>query len=254
MSPIAVTDSHCHPDRFDDMTGVLGRAREASVDVFFITLLPSGFQRYRERDFGPGVRLGLGFHPMASRGEFPWRSAIDIDRELELFADLGPSAEWIGEIGLDFSPEGAPFRGVQERVLDTILAVPGVTDKFLSIHSRFAPRECVDALGAAGATRVVMHGNGFTGDVDDARYVIDAGFHLSLVVSNFFDKRGRAIAEYVPPDRVLIETDGPFGTIDGRSAEPHEVGMSLQPLAEIWGKSQEEVAVQLDANLKALIS
>jgi hypothetical protein len=30
--------------------------------------------------------------------------------------------------------------------------------------------------------------------------------------------------------------------------------MSLQPLAEIWGKSQEEVAVQLDANLKALIS
>lgn len=254
MSRIAVTDSHCHPDRFDDMPGVLARAREAGVEVFFVTFLPSDFERYRERDFGAGVRLGLGFHPMASRGQFPWRPEIDIDHELELFAALAPHADWIGEIGYDFSPEGGAFRDVQERVLDTILGVPGVTEKFLSIHSRFAQRECVDVLRAAGAERVVMHGNGFTGDVEDVRYVIDAGFCLSLVVSNFFDERGRSIIMAAPPDRVLIETDAPFGIVDGCPVEPCQLGMALEHLAVAWGMSQADAAAQLDANLKKVTS
>lgn len=254
MSAISVTDSHCHPDRFDDLNGVLERARAANVRLLFITFLPSDFERYQQFEFGPGVSLGLGFHPMASRGQFPWKPKIDIDRELKLFTELAPTADWIGEIGYDFSPEGAPFRAVQERMLETILAAPGVTRKLLSIHSRFAQRDCVDALRRVGAERVVMHGNGFTGGVDDAHYVIEAGFLMSLVVSNFHDERGRAIARYLPRDRVLIETDAPFGILAGRSVEPNEVGISLEPLAEIWGVSQEEAGAQLDANLKALMS
>lgn len=254
MSSIAITDSHCHPDRFEDMPGVLRRARNAGVEVFFVTFLPSDFQRYSAQDFGPGVRVGLGFHPMASRGQFPWQPQIDIDRELELFAQLAPRAGWIGEIGYDFSPEGVPFRSVQERVLETVLRVPGITEKFLSIHSRFAQRECVEVLTGAGATRVTMHGNGFTGDVDDVAHVLDAGFSVSLVVSNFFDDRGRSIVECTPRERVLIETDGPFGVVDGRSVEPCELGMALEHLAAAWEMSPADAAAQLDANLKKLTS
>ena len=71
---------------------------------------------------------------------------------------------------------------------------------------------------------------------------------------NFFDERGRAIVAYAPPDRVLIETDAPFGLVDGRPVEPAGVGMALEHLSAVWGISPQEVASQLDANLAALTS
>src|SRR3954468_24608098 len=141
-----ITDVHCHVDRFDDPAGLAEQADAHDVEIFFVTFLPSDYvSALTELDAVPNVSRGLGFHPMASRGAFPWREAIDVERELELFVEYAPEAPWIGVIGLDSSPEGAPFRALQDRMLETILAAPTVADKFLTVHSRYAIDDVLSA-------------------------------------------------------------------------------------------------------------
>ena len=251
QSSPGVTDVHCHLDRFDDPSALAARAAAQEIEIFHVTFLPSD---YAGVEAIQGTSRGLGFHPMAARGAFPWREAIDIERELELFVELAPSAPWIGEVGLDSSPEGAPVRDLQDRILATVLAAPGVTDRFLTVHSRYAIDDVLTALTRAGATRAAIHGNGFTGGVAEIEAVIDAGVAFSLVPSMFHVERGRAVIEAVPRDRMLVESDAPFGIVDGRSVEPAELVDAVARLAGVWQTTEEDVSQQLAANLARLVA
>ena len=241
-----VTDVHCHLDRLDDPHALAVRAAECGIQIFHVTFLPSD---YAGLPVVQGVSRGLGFHPMASRGAFPWCESIDIERELELFVELAPGAPWIGEVGLDSSPEGAPFRELQDRMLESVLGAPTVADKFITVHSRYAIGDVLAALRDAGATRAAIHGNGFTGGVEEIEAVLDAGFSFSLVPSLLHDERGRAVIAAVPRDRMLVESDAPFGTV-----EPDELGDAVRRLAELWRTDEDGVAQQLAANLARLLA
>jgi TatD DNase family protein len=246
-----VTDVHCHVERHDDPRAVAERAAEAGVAIFHVTFLPSDYAALEDV---PGTSRGLGFHPMAARGAFPWQESIDIERELDLFVELAPGAPWIGEVGLDSSPEGAPVRELQDRILATVLSAPGVSDRFITVHSRYAIEDVLSALTRAGATRAAIHGNGFTGGVTEIEAVLDAGFSFSLVPSMFYEERGRAVIESVPRDRMLVESDAPFGIVDGRAVEPAELGDAVARLAELWQTTEEDVSQQLAANLVRLVA
>ena len=229
QSSPGVTDVHCHLDRFDDPSALAARAAAQEIEIFHVTFLPSDYACVEAIQ---GTSRGLGFHPMAACGAFPWREAIDIERELELFVELAPSAPWIGEVGLDSSPEGAPVRDLQDRILATVLAAPGVTDRFITVHSRYAIDDVLTALTRAGATRAAIHGNGFTGGVAEIEAVIEA----------------------VPRDRMLVESDAPFGIVDGRSVEPAELVDAVARLVGVWQTTEEDVSQQLAANLARLVA
>ena len=67
---------------------MLERAAAAGVEVFYVSFLPSDYAAGGgEAASAVNVSRGLGFHPMAARGFFPWVERIDIDRECELFAE-----------------------------------------------------------------------------------------------------------------------------------------------------------------------
>ena len=77
---------------------------------------------------------------MASQGWFPWVPAIDLDAEIELYPTLSASALWIGEIGLDYTSDGAPHKQRQLQMLEAVLTAPTVRDKFATVHTRDAMR------------------------------------------------------------------------------------------------------------------
>lgn len=56
----------------------------------------------------------------------------------------------------------------------------------------------------------------------------------------------------MPRDRVLPETDGPFGQQNGRPLYPWHAMQIARPLTEIWNVPTEEVAAQLRSNFKRL--
>ena len=65
-------------------------------------------------------------------------------------------------------------------------------------------------------------------------------------------ERGRNAIMAMPRDRVLSETDGPFGTSDGRPAFPWEAGAVVPMLSELWKEPSELVAKRLVTNLRRL--
>ncbi|HEY1510554.1 MAG TPA: TatD family hydrolase [Solirubrobacteraceae bacterium] len=248
-----VTDTHVHLDRLDDLAGAMTRARRAGVTVMYVTFLPSQYVEARDLFAeADDVVVGLGFHPMASQGWFPWMPTIDLDAEIELYPTLSESAIWIGEIGLDYTSDGAPHKQRQLQMLNAVLAAPTVRDKFATVHTRDAMREAVDRLAAAGVTRAAIHANGFTEGVPEIEYLLDAGYSFSVVPSIFFNDDGRQIVEAIPPDRVLIETDGPFGVIDDRTLEPADAWIAVTELARLWSVDEEQVTRIVADNLDRL--
>lgn len=200
------------------------------------------FPIYGRRD---GVRLALGLHPLEV-------ARVDLKRELALFSAYCAHTSYIGEIGLDFSPEGRPSRDQQEEALAAILAAPGVPHKILSVHSRGAAREVVATLAAAGTSRVILHW--FSGPTRDLDSAVDAGFYFSVNPAMTWSVRGQAIVKRLPPDRVLLESDGPYVRIGRRELEPRDVVLVLDHLAKSWRIGREEVAARLAINLRRLVS
>ena len=251
--PAPVTDTHVHLDRLDDLDGAMTRARRAGVTMMYVTFLPSHYEQVRD-SFADAddVIVGLGFHPMASQGWFPWMPTIDLDAEIELYPTLSESAVWIGEIGLDYTGDGAPFKRRQQQMLDAVLTAPAVRDKFATVHTRDAMREAVDRLATAGVTRAAIHANGFTEGVPEIEYLVEAGYSFSVVPSLFFTERGRQIVEAVPPDRVLFETDGPFGVIEERKLEPADARIAVLELSRMWSVDEDEVTRIVADNLDRL--
>jgi TatD DNase family protein len=198
------------------------------------------FPLYGRRE---GVRLALGLHPMEV-------SRVDLDRELRLFAGYAGHTSYIGEIGVDLSEEGRPSQRTQEEVFTAILTEPGVAEKVLTVHSRGASRQTIGHLVDAGAKRAILHWfSGSHRDLDDA---LAAGFYFSVNPAMVGAARSKALVDAIPPDRVLLESDGPYARIRGRVVEPADVLGVVSSLARLWDRGESDVIAQLDSNLMAM--
>jgi TatD DNase family protein len=199
------------------------------------------FPLYGRRD---GVRLALGLHPLDA-------SKLNLAQELQLFSSYASHTSYIGEVGLDFSAEGRATRHVQERVLDHVLKTPGVDQKVITLHSRGAAREVVDALTDIGARRAILHW--YSGALRDLDSALSAGCYFSINPSMIRSAKGRKIISRIPTERALAETDGPYVKLGNKAAEPRDVWSVIDYLAERWNKDRAAAAGLLEANLLRLL-
>ena len=224
MSSYRAVDSHCHLDYYRNPESAIRDAAEAEVLTVAITSRPSQYRHLKALvGDDPAFRIGLGFHPELA-------GSYDEPHELLIMRDYFPEATWIGEIGLDGNFIGVPTLEKQRRVLDEILGL-GVGDKVLSVHSIAAEEVVVDMLKDAKAGGVVMHG--YSGDMDVAERALDLGFYFSVNPWSFDSEEGIAFAKWVPAERLMVETDGPFSTWGGRSAGPGDIPGMVDRLAEL---------------------
>jgi Tat protein secretion system quality control protein TatD with DNase activity len=66
--------------------------------------------------------------------------------------------------------------------------------------------------------------------------------------------KGRQLVGRMPRERVLTETDGPFAQEGKRPLTPRDVRLAIVQLAKVWAISEGDVEMQLNANLKELLS
>jgi TatD DNase family protein len=125
------------------------------------------------------------------------------------------------------------------------------------IHAREADDDAVDVLREAGDSRrgTVMHC--FTGSVEFARRTLDLGCYISLAGIVTFPKAEelRAVARFVPDDRLLAETDSPFLApvpYRGKRNEPAWVMRVIERLAEVRGVTAAELGSRLRDNYERL--
>jgi TatD DNase family protein len=67
-------------------------------------------------------------------------------------------------------------------------------------------------------------------------------------------EKGRMLAERMPRERVLTESDGPFAQLNGKALLPWQTEDAFEALSRIWSVSTAEVERSINRNLKALLA
>lgn len=162
----------------------------------------------------------------------------------------------IGEIGLDYYYDNSP-RDIQRKWFREQLELAKELDLPVIIHSRDATKETYDIIKEVqdGTLRGVLHC--FSGSVEVAMEYIKLGFYISIGGTVTFKNARvvREVAEAVPLDKLLIETDCPYLTPEpyrGKRNEPMFVKYVAEKIAEIRGISVEELAKFTNKNTKEL--
>lgn len=243
-------DSHCHLD-FPDLA-----AREDAVlaamaanrvgHALCVSVKLEDFPRVlalAERH--ANLFASVGVHPDSDDVEEP------DEARLGTLADH-PKVVAIGETGLDYHwQKDAPEW--QRARFRTHIRAARACGKPLIIHTRSAAADTLrlmreeDAAGAGG----VMHC--FTETREVAEAALDLGFHISfsgiVTFRNATDLK--AIAQYVPLDRLLIETDAPYLAPvphRGKTNEPAWVVHVAEEIARLRNEPLERIAAATTEN------
>jgi TatD DNase family protein len=245
-------DSHCHldfPDFADDLDAVVARARTAGIAR--IVTISTRVKRHAEvlgiAERFHDVYCSIGTHPHYAQEE------LDIALDDLIGRTRHPKVVAIGEAGLDYHYERSP-RAAQEQGLRSHIAAARATGLPLVIHSREADDDTARILEeetGRGAFPAVLHC--FTGGRDLARRAVALGLSISFTGILTFKKSDelRAIAQSLPADRILIETDAPYlapGRYRGKRNEPAYVAETAKVLAEARGVSPDAIAQQTSEN------
>lgn len=242
----AIVDSHCHLD-FDvlhtDIDGVIARAHAAGVHLMVsISTRVKKFQSIRAiAEAHEEVFCTVGTHPHNADEE------LDVTAEQLVELAQHPKCIGIGEAGLDYHYDNSP-RDAQAQGFLTHIAAARQTSLPLVIHSRSAEADTAkileDEMGK-GAFKPLLHC--FSSSIELAERGLAIGAYLSFSGILTF-KSAEAIrdaARLCPLDKMLVETDAPYLAPvphRGQSNEPAYTAHTLAHLAEVKGKSIEEMA------------
>lgn len=251
-SSMPLHDTHCHVDLMSSPGEAVRRRDLAGIHTIAVTTLPSFFQPLllflRESQF---VRAGLGFHP-----ELVGRAGKE---EASLFVELLHLTRYVGEVGLDYQSSDEQVRREQRKVFHGIVAAcDKVGGKILTVHSRRAAKDVVDAFGASFRGKYILHW--FSGSRRVLEGALANGAYISVNAAMLRSEQGRKICLETPIDRVLLETDAPFvrrkapeADESGESYDVGAIGETASGLAALYQIAPEELAQQLRSNLQALL-
>lgn len=251
-SPARLIDTHAHLQESDlrsDLNAVLKRAKLAgisqivaigttAVDSAEVVEIASGFS---------GIFAAVGVQP----NNVSEAKASDWERIVSL-AGLGRVVA-IGETGLDRYWDRVPFED-QQAWFDRHLTLAHERDLPVVIHCRDCERDIVSQLSTLNRPiRGVLHS--FTGNWDDAEAFLALGLYLSFAgMVTFANKKLdvlREVAERMPLNRLLLETDSPYLSphpYRGKRNEPARVLFTAGKIAEIRRISLAELALATTAN------
>jgi TatD DNase family protein len=123
----------------------------------------------------------------------------------------------------------------------------------MSIHSRRATQTVLEKLEAFRDSGVpVLHW--FSGSKSDLDRAITLNCWFSVGPAMLSTAKGLDLVSYIPHERLLTETDGPFAQVDGRNALPWDVQQVVVRLATLWNMPLGEVEQKIHLNLRHLVS
>lgn len=240
-------DSHCHinDSKFaGDLAKVLQNAADAGVTK--LAVVGADWESSRSAvDFArryPQCYAMVGVHPHDSD-----TYCDEMENDLRDWALNEEKVVAIGEIGLDYYRDLSP-RDVQQIVFRRQIRLAQETGLPFAIHTRDAMADTIRILREEkkGRYRGVFHC--FSGSWEQAKVALELGFYISLAGPVTFPNAPKLakVAENVPLDHLLVETDCPYLSPQprrGKRNEPANVRFVAEKIAELRHLTGEEVAV-----------
>lgn len=191
-----------------------------------------------------GVWASVGHHPTETHEP-------DLEALRALAAD--PKVVAIGEVGLDHEQGG---EGQVER-LAALFALAVDLDLPVSIHNRGATADVARLIRTHPRLRGVMHYFALGGA--DAQQFLDLGFYLSFagLITRPSRNELREVVRACPADRLLLETDSPFGNSQKRMGvqnRPAYLVDTAELVAEIRSTTLDELGELETRNALALFT
>ena len=245
-------DSHCHltdPKLLEQLDDVFTRAAAAGVTEM-ITIGTSvdddaaAVSLCRGR---PNLRCSIGVHP-----NYVAEARIeDLERVRELQADASVVA--LGEMGLDYFHNFSD-RSRQREFFEKQMQMAGYVVKPVVIHCRVAVDDTLALMRSFPKVTAVFHC--FTGKINEARRILDAGYYLGFTGPITFKKNDelRDVVKLTPMDRLFVETDAPYLTPEPmrkqKINEPALVMHTAAMVATVKGMTIEEVDRATSRNVR----
>lgn len=258
-------DMHCHLGFCADAKQAASDLAAVGVGAFSNTVTPAEFKAQRATlADAENVRVGVGLHPWwvgeDARGDIevaePSASGVRPAAAPSSAQNLGFDSfyesvacnRFIGEVGLDFSPRRVATREAQVDAMTCVAnACARTGGKVLSVHAVQAVDETLNVLESAGAlandagNACIIHW--FSGTSDQLTRARRLGCYFSVNPRMLDSKRGRAYAQAIPADKLLLETDSP--STAGEHWDAVEVRQTLQALVADLAKLRGEDPVRL---------
>ncbi|UNU73627.1 TatD family hydrolase [Moraxella nasovis] len=252
------TDSHAHFTYLkpyeNDRTALLSHMKAANVSrAMAIMCKLDEYDAIKSwvdlSDDTLDIGMSVGLHPCQDEQML---SSITVEDLLKLNFEK----VWaFGETGLDYYWD-SDKKQAQQHSFATHIHASQAVKKPIIVHTRAAYHDTLDILKSEKCTHGIIHC--FTEDYDFAKAALDMGLYISFSGIVSFNKSGelRDVAKKLPLDRILIETDSPYLAPvpkRGRDNEPSFVPYVADVLAELFGKSREEIGRITSENFSRLV-
>ena len=240
-----IFDSHAHYDaeQFDvDRDAVLTALPTQGVcAVVQCATDPDSIKKsLKMAETYPYIRVAVGIHPeFVSQATPDWLDAVRS-------AAAHPAVCAIGEIGLDYYWEENAPREVQVDWCRKQIELARELDLPVIFHDREAHEDTLNLMREY-RPRGVVHC--FSGSAEMARQLTDLGLYIGLGGAATFKNARKPVevAESLPLDRLLLETDAPYMApvpMRGKRCDSSMIAHTAARLAEIRGM---DVDALLDA-------
>lgn len=225
MNKIFDTHAHYTDERFEKETGsgadaLLSELFNGAVEkiINVATDIPTSEAVIEQAAKFPGMYAAVGIHPSEIYKDGSLEETMDklkkiLDREIDKGCRSKIVA--IGEIGLDYYWKPVDREG-QAKFFESQLELAEKYSLPVSIHDRDAHGDIFETILHHPGVRGVLHS--YSGSAEMARELIRRGWYISFsgVLTFKNADRVRSVAQTVPADRLLLETDCPY-----LAPEPH---------------------------------
>ena len=240
-----IFDTHCHLndegllERIDE---VIENAKKVGVGRFLVVgwdkasslLAVELAHKYKE------IYAAIGFHPCDIEGV----SEEDYKEVMKHLDD--PKVVCLGEIGLDYHWVKDPVqREEQKKWFIKQINTANLHQKPISVHNRDAFEDCLKILKEhTPQYSGVMHC--YSGSVELLQDVLKLGMYISLGGPVTFTNARvpKEVAEDVPLDRLLTETDSPYLSphpLRGTVNEPKNIALVVDEITRLKGLSKKHI-------------
>ena len=238
-----IFDTHAHYDdeAFNEdrevLLGLLPKEGVSHVMTCGTNLVTSyrSLQLAKKYDY---IYCALGFHPEEAHEE----RKGDLDTIVELLK-TEEKAKAVGEIGLDYYWEENAPRDVQIDLFRRQIELAKELDLPVIVHDREAHEDTFNILSEM-RPKGVLHC--YSGSKEQALQYTEMGFYIGLggVVTFKNARKAVEVAEAIPLDKLLLETDCPYMAPVPHRGERNDsrlISLVAEKIGEIRGMDPQEI-------------
>lgn len=198
----------------------------------------------------PFIYGALGVHP-SETGELNEENFVWLRKQC-----TADKVVAVGEIGLDYHWK-EPDASVQKLWFERQMELAREAELPVIIHSRDAAKDTLDMMKAlrAGEIGGVIHCYSYTKETAREYLQMDFYFGIGGVITFQNAKKLKEAVEYIPMDKILLETDSPYLAPEpnrGKRNTSLNLPYVAQEIAAIKGISYEEVVEITEKNAERL--